>query len=121
MKQRCNNSNNQKFYLYGGRGISFTPEWENFSAFESWAYKNGYREYLTLDRIDVNKNYEPNNCKWSTYKQQANNTRVNHIATIGSETHTIGQWSDIWGLKYFAARNKIYRMEARGDAVRAHV
>lgn len=116
MKQRCTNPNCKKYALYGGRGISYDPEWDKFPAFEAWSYAHGYREYLTLDRIRNDQGYEPDNCRWATYQQQANNTRRNHLFTIDGETHDITEWSQIWGIPRSTARNKIYRLEAQGSA-----
>lgn len=117
MKQRCTNPNCKKYALYGGRGIGYAYEWEQFPVFEKWAYDNGYREYLTLDRINPNLGYIPENCRWATYKQQANNTRANHLFTVGGETHTISEWAEIWGTPRSTARNRILKMERKGDAL----
>lgn len=94
MKSRCYNKNNQKNYKdYGERGITVCDDWKNnFNAFKKWAYENGYSENLTIDRIDVNGNYEPNNCKWSTVKEQANNKRTNHFVAYQGEMHTLAEW-----------------------------
>ena len=116
MKQRCTNPNCPKYALYGGRGITYDPEWDRFPPFEKWAYNHGYREYLTLDRKNPMLGYGPDNCRWATYKEQGNNKRTNHEATIDGETHDITEWAEIWGLPRSTARNKIYRMEAKGDA-----
>ncbi len=71
MKSRCNNPNASKYYLYGGKGIKVCEEWENdFLSFYNWAMNNGYKEELTLDRINPDKDYCPENCKWATYKEQ---------------------------------------------------
>lgn len=74
MKQRCYNSNCAPFPHYGGRGITICPEWKNdFQAFHDWAMSHGYSDELTIDRIDVNGNYEPGNCRWTTKTWQSFN------------------------------------------------
>lgn len=77
MKARCNDPNQQEYKNYGGRGINVCDGWLSFEEFYRWAETSGYQEHLTLDRIDVNSGYSPHNCRWSTLKEQNNNTRKN--------------------------------------------
>lgn len=77
MKSRCHCPNASKYYLYGGKGIEVCQEWsESFINFYQWAMQNGYKENLTIDRINSNKGYFPDNCKWATYKEQ--NSHLNY-------------------------------------------
>lgn len=100
MKQRCYDSNAISFPNYGGRGISVCDEWRNdFMAFYNWSIANGYADNLTIDRIDSKGNYEPSNCRWVTYKQQANNTSSNVLVTHNGESHTLAMWGEILGIQ----------------------
>ena len=99
MKQRCYNPNNRSYKNYGGRGITVCQEWkEDFQTFYDWAIANGYKKGLEIDRIDVNGNYEPDNCRWTTSKKNNNNRRNNVKIKIGREEHTVAEWSEITGI-----------------------
>ena len=110
MKDRCYNENHKSYKDYGGRGVVVCDEWNDFKCFEEWAITNGYDDDLTIDRIDVNGNYEPSNCKWSTKKEQANNKRNNHFVTCNGERRTITEWAEITGV----TTQTIYKRLRRG-------
>lgn len=112
MKDRCFNPNNYDYKHYGGRGITICEEWlgENgFMNFVFWSNDNGYREDLTIDRIDNNKGYSPDNCRWATRREQANNTRRNTFYEHNGEVHTISEWSRISGVR---PENIIHRIQS---------
>lgn len=101
MKSRCYNVNNKNYKHYGKRGITICDEWLNdFMAFYDWAMSHGYREDLTVDRINTDGNYEPSNCRWVDMKTQNNNTRRNVFLTYKGKTKSIAQWSTELGLNY---------------------
>lgn len=94
IKKRCENPNRHDYNRYGGRGISICDEWKNsFSTFYNWALNNGYDDTLSIDRENVNGDYEPNNCRWSTEEEQANNKRNNVFLTYNGKTQTVSQWA----------------------------
>ena len=109
MKERCLCETNPNYSNYGGRGISVCSEWKNdFQAFYEWAINNGYNEDLTLDRIEVNGNYEPSNCRWSTRKEQNFNKRNNRLLSYNGKTQTLQEWSKETGVSYTTL---LYRIE----------
>lgn len=111
MKVRCYNKNYSHYKDYGGRGIVVFDEWlHDVVSFYNWAIDNGYQEGLTLDRIDVNGNYEPGNCRWITNDEQQNNRRNNIKITYNGKTQTITQWANELGIK----RDLIERRYHRG-------
>lgn len=74
-RQRCTNTKATDYKLYGGRGIAFDPVWDDFGVFREWSLANGYNDSLTLDRLDPDGNYSPENCRWATWKEQRHNQR----------------------------------------------
>lgn len=111
MIQRCNDPNSASYKRYGARGITVCDSWvENYEIFKLWAKKAGYEDGLTLDRIDNTKGYEPVNCRWATYKEQANNKSNNLLLTYKGETHTASEWADVYGIDV----SKIYRRKSKG-------
>ena len=101
MRDRCYNPSCITFHHYGGRGITVYEPWHKFEPFRDWAFINGYTDELTLDRIDPNGNYEPNNCRFITQKQQTRNTRRNIMITPNQslpdfcEQHNVG-YNLVW-------------------------
>lgn len=93
MIKRCTRQHHPAYPDYGGRGIRVCEEWLDVLKFESWAMASGYEEWLSIDRINNNGNYEPSNCRWVGKIVQANNTRANHLVTAFGETKTAAEWS----------------------------
>ena len=110
MKGRCYNEHDARYFRYGGRGIRVCDEWRSdFSAFYNWALNNGYDESLTIDRIDNDGNYCPNNCRWSTVQEQSLNRSTNVLIKIGNATKAISEWCKIFQLKESTIRARYDR------------
>jgi hypothetical protein len=109
MRGRCFTPTNKDYSNYGGRGITVCKEWDEFSNFRDWALSNGYADNLTLDRIDVNGNYEPSNCRWVTQKEQMRNVRCNVYATYKGETKLLIEWAEETGIGYNTLRSRYLR------------
>lgn len=111
IKKRCLNKNSSGYKKYGNRGITICEEWlgENgFINFYEWAMSHGYRDDLTIERIDVNGNYCPENCKWITAKEQANNKRNTLRLEYNGETHTTLEWEEITGITSGTIRQRLW-------------
>lgn len=93
MKRRCTAPSDDKYPIYGGRGIFVCPEWNDFEAFYAWATTAGYRPGLSIDRINNNGPYSPDNCRWATRATQDNNRRNNYLVSAFGETKTLTEWS----------------------------
>lgn len=109
IKQRCYNPKHRAYHNWGGRGIKMCEDWKNnFQSFHDWSYANGYcpenqkdeKNKLTIDRIDVNGNYEPSNCRWVKRSKQARNTRANKIISYRNEEYCLVEWCEILDLYY---------------------
>lgn len=106
MKDRCFRENANQYRDYGGRGITVCNEWRNdFQTFYDWAISNGYKEGLTIERIDVNGNYCPENCTWIPRKHQSKNRRNCHYIFYKGETKTLSEWSRILHIDRGCVRN----------------
>lgn len=110
MRRRCSAASGEKHENYVKRGIAVCTEWTNsFEAFRDWALANGYRDDLTLDRIDNDGNYCPQNCRWVTMEVQNNNRRINRYIKHNNETRTIAQWAKLAGLHVDTLRDRLER------------
>ena len=93
LRARCSNANKPEYHRYGGRGITVCDEWQSsFEAFRDWAMLHGYTDLLTIDRIDVDLPYHPDNCRWADRTVQANNRRSSALVEAWGETKTIAKW-----------------------------
>lgn len=108
MKARCSNPKSDSYKRYGGRGITVCERWNKFENFYE-DMKDGYKKGLTLDRKNNDSGYEHLNCRWVTYREQANNTRKNHWITYKGKTKTISQWAQDLGLQSRVLNLRIVR------------
>lgn len=101
MKQRCSNPKVDFYHCYGGRGIQVCEEWKkDYLVFKEWSMKNGYSDELSIDRIDPNGNYCPENCRWATWEEQCYNKRTTRRYDLNGESYTIKELSDMSGISY---------------------
>ena len=105
MRRRCYDKKDDAYSRYGGRGIKVCEEWNDYAMFRDWANKTGYdpnakRQQCTIDRIDTNGNYCPENCRWVDAKVQSNNRRSNKLIDIDGRTRTLKQWAEELNLNY---------------------
>lgn len=110
MKNRCNNCKNYRYKNYGARGIKVCDEWQNsFLTFYNWAINNGYDETLTLDRIDVNGNYEPNNCRWIPLEKQFYNKTDNVYYIVNKQKKCLSELCKEYNMPYQTVRKRLER------------
>lgn len=107
MWKRCTNKNNKAYKHYGGRGITVCDEWLEFQPFYDWAISHGWSEGLTIDRINPDMDYSPDNCRWATWKVQQNNKRNNRYLTFNGRTQTLTQWAEELGMSEDALSTRI--------------
>lgn len=110
MIERCSYKRHKSYKYYGGRGISVCEEWLNsFENFYNWSIENGYREGLTIDRVDNDGNYCPENCKWVTMEDQSKNKSNTVFIEIDGVKKTLSEWSDFLNIKLSTLRDRYYR------------
>jgi hypothetical protein len=111
MMTRCYNSNSAEFNNYGGRGITVCEEWKtSFISFKMWAERNGYAENLTIDRIDVNDNYKPSNCRWITLQEQEYNKTNTKYFEYKGQKKCLAEWAKIFGINKPTLYNRVYNL-----------
>ncbi len=116
MKKRCCNPKHKDFPNYGGRKISICLAWiNNFIEFRDWAMANGYDDTLTIDRIDVNGNYEPNNCRWVDKKTQVRNRRNTRYIEYQGKQMPLAEVSELTNINYRALESRYYKRGDRGE------
>ncbi|KPV42001.1 hypothetical protein AN477_19725 [Alicyclobacillus ferrooxydans] len=109
MKARCSNPTDKAYANYGGRGIHVNPMWNTFEPFRDWAVCNGYREGLTLERVDNDGEYGPRNCKWIPKPEQTSNRRVCRRITYRGQTRILKDWAEELGIPYHVLQHRVYR------------
>ena len=107
--QRATNTNLDRAKDYSLRGIDVCPEWQIYENFSKWAKENGYKDSLSIDRIDNNRGYYPDNCRWATPVQQANNRRTNVMITYKDKTLSLADWARETGYSYDTIRSRYRR------------
>jgi hypothetical protein len=108
MIDRCENNKHVHYKDYGGRGIEVCREWHDLLVFKNWADTNGYSDNLTIDRIDNSKGYNPNNCQWTTQKEQVRNTRRNRFVTYCGQTKCVSEWAEILKINTSVLWNRLF-------------
>lgn len=118
MKSRCNWPSHHAYNDYGGRGIKVCDEWnDSFICFYEWAIKNGYSDSLTLDRIDNDGDYSPDNCRWTDMHNQSVNRRNTVMFTLHNETKPLIEWCREYGVSYSTAYGRIFKYGWDSDKV----
>ena len=109
MMSRCYREKDPSYKYYGGRGIKVCDEWHNILAFEAWVKQHPFFKGATIDRIDSNGNYSPNNCRWATMFEQDKNRRNSVLIEWNGETHNITEWANITGINRSTINNRYWK------------
>jgi hypothetical protein len=110
MKDRCYNPNHARFNCYGGRGITVCTEWKkDFMSFYTWAMGNGYDDDFSIERVNVNGSYSPDNCTWVSPSMQHRNKQGTLYATINGVTKPLANWAEENGIPYKTIMSRFYR------------
>ena len=118
MKQRCHNHHHVHFANYGGRGIAVCPEWRgDFAAFREWAMSHGYADTLSIDRIDNDRGYSPDNCRWADALTQGNHRKANRVLTVAGQSHTVSEWARLAGIGKTTIKERLRRGWSEARAV----
>ena len=121
MIDRCCRETSRNYKFYGGRGIKVCEEWLDPIKFSEWTKDSDYQPGLWIDRIDTDGDYSPENCKWSTPREQANNRRNNSVLKFNGEEHTQAEWARILGVKKSLIVNRLARGWTLEDALSREV
>lgn len=114
MMSRCYREKDASYKYYGGRGIKVCDEWHNIENFEKWVELNPYIDGMTLDRINTNNDYSPQNCRWATMFEQDKNRRNSILIEWNGETHNITEWAELTGINRSTLNNRYWRGD-RGE------
>lgn len=114
MNARTTYESQKSYKDYGARGIRVCDEWkEDYMTFKDWALSHGYKDNLSIDRLDNDGDYTPDNCRWATRKEQHNNQRSNILLSYDGQTHTAAQWAEIMNIP----KDRIYKRIRRGRSI----
>ncbi len=117
IKVRCLKKSNHAYKYYGGRGITISEEFSKYEAFRAWALANGYTDKLSIDRINNDGNYSPENCRWTDQVHQVRNSRQARNLNVNGESHCISEWTEVTGLKCTTIGMRLKRGWTEQEAV----
>lgn len=110
MKRRCDSPKSQRYASYGGRGITYCADWKTFEGFYQWASTSGYKPGMSIERVDVDKNYCPENCKWIPLKDQPKNKTTSDRYTYRGETKCLTDWCNDLNISYSTVYQRIHKL-----------